>query len=299
MKPEVKAFFDEQTSTLTYVVWDASTRDALVIDPVLDFDPGGAFTWTRSVDEVSAFLRDNELSLRWVLETHAHADHLSGSQILRRRFGAGVVIGERIVEVQETFKNVFDLGADFATDGSQFDRLVADGETLGAGSLRVEVIATPGHTPACVSYRIGDTVFTGDALFMDDYGTGRTDFPKGSASDLWESVQRLYRLPDETRVFVGHDYKPGGRELRWETTIGISKKNNPQLKADTSRDEFVRFRNERDAKLSPPKLLFPSVQVNVNAGRLPAARNNGIRYLSAPLNFARAADELGEPIVAA
>jgi glyoxylase-like metal-dependent hydrolase (beta-lactamase superfamily II) len=299
MKPEVKAFFDERTSTLTYVVWDQATRDALVIDPVLDFDAAGAFTWTESVDAVSAFLREQELRLRWVLETHAHADHLSGSQILRRRFDAGVAIGQRITEVQETFKNVFDLGPSFATDGSQFDRLLVDGETLHAGSLEVEVVATPGHTPACVSYRIGDAVFTGDALFMDDYGTGRTDFPKGSAADLYESVQRLYRLPDETRVFVGHDYKPGGRELRWETSIGASKRNNPQLRAETTRDEFVRFRNERDAKLSAPKLLFPSVQVNVNAGRLPPARENGIRYLAAPLNLARKTDELGEPVAAA
>lgn len=296
MKPEVKAFFDARTFTVTFVAWDAATRDAVVIDPVLDYEPVGSYTWTESVDAVTEFVRQQGLRVHWALETHAHADHLSASQILRRRLDAKVVIGERIAEVQETFKVVFDLGAGFATDGSQFDRLVKDGETFHAGSLAIEVIATPGHTPACVSYKIGDAVFTGDALFMDDYGTGRTDFPKGSAEDLYDSVQRLYQLPDSTRVFVGHDYQPGGREVRWETTIGVSKRDNPQLKASTPRDDFVRFRRERDSGLAAPKLLFQSVQVNVNAGRLPESHENGIRYLNVPLNFLRKADELGEPL---
>lgn len=296
MKPEVKAFFDERTFTVTFVAWDAATRDAVVIDPVLDYEPVGSYTWTESVDAVTEFVRQQGLRVHWALETHAHADHLSASQVLRRRLDSKVVIGERITEVQETFKVVFDLGAGFATDGSQFDRLVKDGETFHAGSLPIEVIATPGHTPACVSYKIGDAVFTGDALFMDDYGTGRTDFPKGSAEDLYDSVQRLYQLPDSTRVFVGHDYQPGGREVKWETTIGVSKRDNPQLKASTPRDEFVRFRRERDSGLAAPKLLFQSVQVNVNAGRLPEPHENGIRYLNVPLNFLRKANELGEPL---
>ncbi|MBX3125778.1 MAG: MBL fold metallo-hydrolase [Polyangiaceae bacterium] len=295
MKPEVQAFFDPRTSTLTYVVWDAATRDAVVIDAVLDYEPVGSYTWTESVDQVSAFAREKSLRVHYALETHAHADHLSGAQLLRRRFDARVVIGERIREVQEVFKNVFDLGPDFSTDGSQFDALVADGQVFHAGSLPIEVIATPGHTPACVSYRIGDAVFTGDALFMDDYGTGRTDFPKGSAEALYDSVQRLYALPDSTRVFVGHDYPAGRREVRWETSIGASKRSNPQLDGSTRREDFVRLRTERDKGLAAPKLLFPSVQVNVNAGRLPEPRSNGIRYLATPLNFLRKADELGEP----
>jgi glyoxylase-like metal-dependent hydrolase (beta-lactamase superfamily II) len=295
MKPEVKAFFDPRTSTLTYVVWDAATRDAVVIDPVLDYSPVGSYTWTESVDAVSGFVREAGLRVHHVLETHAHADHLSGSQLLRRRFDATIVIGERIREVQQTFQRVFELGLHFATDGSQFDRLVKDGETLRAGSLEVGVIATPGHTPACVTYRIGDAIFTGDVLFMDDYGTGRCDFPNGSAEAMYDSVRKLYELPDDTRVFVGHDYQPGGREVRWQTTIASSKSNNPQLNVRTTREEFVRFRKQRDAKLAAPNLLFQSVQVNVDAGRLPAPHANGIRYLALPLNFLRPADELGAP----
>jgi glyoxylase-like metal-dependent hydrolase (beta-lactamase superfamily II) len=295
MKPEVKAFFDPRTSTLTYVVWDAATLDAVVIDPVLDYSPIGSYTWTESVDAVSAFVREKGLCLHHVLETHAHADHLSGSQLLRRQFGATIVIGERIREVQHTFQRIFELGLHFATDGSQFDRLAKDGETLHAGSLEITVIATPGHTPACVTYRIGDAIFTGDVLFMDDYGTGRCDFPNGSAEAMYDSVRKLYELPDDTRVFVGHDYQPGGRELRWQTTIAASKRNNPQLNARTTRADFVSFRKQRDAKLAAPNLLFQSVQVNIDAGRLPAPHANSIRYLALPLNFLRPADELGAP----
>ncbi|MBE7485209.1 MAG: MBL fold metallo-hydrolase [Polyangiaceae bacterium] len=296
MKREVQAFFDQRTFTLSYVVWDEETRDAVVIDAVLDYEPVGSYTWTESVDQISTFVREKGLKLHYALETHAHADHLSGAQLLRRRFDARVVIGERIREVQEVFKNVFDLGPDFAVDGSQFDQLVKDGEVFHAGSLPIEVIATPGHTPGCVSYQIGDAVFTGDALFMEDYGTGRTDFPKGSAEALYDSIQKLYALPDSTRVFVGHDYLPNGRKVKWETTIGASKRLNVQLNAATSREEFVKMRTERDKGLAAPKLLFPSVQVNVNAGKLPEPRPNGIRYLATPLNFLRKADELGEPI---
>lgn len=223
----VQHFFDPATCTLTYVVRDPTTRDAVVIDPVLDFDPAGG---------------------------------------------------------------------DVALDGSQFDRLLKDGETLMAGSLAIAVISTPGHTPACVSYKLGDAVFTGDALFIEDYGTGRCDFPGGSAEALYDSVhERLYALLDETRVFVGHDYQPNGRPLRFESTVGAEKRGNVQLKEDTTRDQFVRFRRERDATLEPPRLLFPSVQVNVDAGRLPRPRANGRRYLQLPLNFLREADEVGAP----
>jgi len=294
---EIKAYYDEATYTLTYVVWDEATMDAVVIDPVLNYNPLGSQTSTESVDDVANFLNAQKLQLRAILETHAHADHLSGSQALKHRFNAPVVIGENITKVQETFKGIFQLGDGFRTDGSQFDKLIKDGETWWAGSLPIEAIATPGHTPACMTFKIEDAVFTGDALFMHDYGTGRTDFPKGSARDLYHSVHdRLYALPDETRVFVGHDYQPGQRELRYETTIGKSKRCNPQLRAETTEQEFVEFRNSRDASLAAPRLLFQSVQVNVNAGCLPKPQPNGVRYLTLPLNLFRPANERGEPL---
>lgn len=211
---KIQAFFDPNTFTLTYVVFDPASRDAIVIDPVLDYDPLASRTSTKSLDEVAAFLRQHELHVHYTLETHAHADHLSGSQWLKQHFGAKVAIGERIRDVQETFRTALDLGH-LATDGSQFDQLLADGDVLVAGTLRIATIATPGHTPACVTYRIDDALFTGDALFMPDYGTGRCDFPSGSADALYDSVMRLYALPDELRVFPGHDYQPGGRELAW------------------------------------------------------------------------------------
>jgi glyoxylase-like metal-dependent hydrolase (beta-lactamase superfamily II) len=292
----VEPFFDPSTFTLTYVVWDQATRDAIAIDPVLDYDAGAGTTATSSVDRVSEYIRRERLRLHHVLETHAHADHLSASQILRARFDARVAISERIREVQATFQEILDLPATFPIDGSQFDRLLADGDVVRAGSLDVGVMATPGHTPACVTYRIGDAIFTGDALFIEDYGTGRCDFPRGSAEALFDSIQRLYLLPDETRVFVGHDYQPGGREVRCMTTIGASKAHNPQLDARTPRDEFVATRRARDAGLPAPRLLFPSVQVNVDAGRLPPPHHNGRRYLVIPLNVLRAADDLGEPL---
>lgn len=291
----VEPFFDPRTFTLTFVVHDPATRDAIIIDPVLDYDPHVGATSTESVDKVSAYVRAQGLRVHLLLETHAHADHLSASQILRRRFDARVAISEGIREVQAAFKSIFDLPAEFATDGSQFDRLVVDGETVTAGSLTIDVIATPGHTPACVTFKLGDVVFTGDALFIEDYGTGRCDFPSGSAEDLYDSIQRLYALPDATRVFVGHDYQPGGRAVRWETTIGASKAKNPQLDGHTSKAVFVAARKARDATLAAPRLLFPSVQVNVNAGHLPAPHANGQRYLVVPLNVLRPADDLGEP----
>jgi glyoxylase-like metal-dependent hydrolase (beta-lactamase superfamily II) len=292
---KVQEFFDPHTFTLTFVVYDEATHDALVIDPVLDYEPGPSQTSTTSVDVVSRFIERENLRLHYVLETHAHADHLSGSQLLKQRHGAKVAIGARITEVQATFQALFDLGPEFRADGSQFDRLLADGEVLSAGSLAVRVIATPGHTPACVSYLVGDALFTGDALFIEDYGTGRCDFPRGSADDLYQSVQKLYALPDATRVFVGHDYQPQGRPLRFETTLGASKRANVQLRAETSREEFVTFRKARDATLAAPRLLLPSVQVNINAGLLPRARANGRRYLSVPVNLFHPTDDVGNP----
>jgi len=295
-EPEVKAFFDDNTFTLTYVVYDAETKDAVVIDPVLDFNPASAQTSTERVDELTEFLKTTGLKLHYVLETHAHADHLSSSQLLKERFDAPVAIGARIVEVQETFKGLLQLADDVPIDGSQFDHLIKDGETLEAGALRIEAISTPGHTPACLSFKIGELVFVGDAIFIEDYGTGRCDFPRGDASALYRSVkERLYTLPDSTRIFVGHDYMPQGRALRYETTIGKSKKSNIWLDGTTPHDEFVERRQKRDKTLAPPRLIFQAVQVNADAGRLPRPRANGHRYFNIPLNLFGPTDDIGNP----
>ena len=294
---EIKAFFDEPTFTLTFVVWDEATKDAVVIDSVLNYNPLSSQTSTDSLDELSNYVRQNGLRVHYALETHAHADHLSGAQMLKKRFDAKTAIGASITAVQEVFKGVFDLGDDFATDGRQFDKLINDGETLQAGSLEVKAIGTPGHTPACLSYLIGDALFTGDALFMHDYGTGRTDFPKGSAKDLYASIhERLYELPDETRVFPGHDYMPGGRAVAWETTIGKSKAENPHLRADTSLEEFVGLREERNAALDAPRLLFQSVQFNINGGQFWQPGSTGIRYFKLPVNMRQETDDIGDPV---
>ncbi len=283
---QIKAFYDSRTFTVSYVVHDPVTRDAVIIDPVLDYDPASSKVWSESVDQIADFVRNQDLKIHYILETHAHADHLSGSQLLKKHFPeARVAIGERITLVQETFKKVFDLPEDFPTDGRQFDRLLKDGETLEAGSVKIEVMFTPGHTPACVTYKIGDAIFTGDTLFMPDMGTGRCDFPAGSATDLYQSItRRIYSLPDATRVFVGHDYQPGGREVAWETTVGAEKAGNIQLKSGTSEAEFVQFRANRDKQLAAPKLLFQSVQVNIDAGRLPKPNDECRRYLKIPIN---------------
>lgn len=294
-QPIIEVFFDEPTFTLTYLVYDEASKDAVIIDPVLDYDPLASQTGVDGARQLVERVKALGVKVHYVLETHAHADHLSSSQWLKDQLGAHIAIGERITTVQQTFKALFDLPEEFATDGSQFDRLLADGETLEAGTLRIGVIATPGHTPACVTYHIADALFTGDALFMDDYGTGRCDFPRGSSTQMYDSVRKLYELPDDTRVFVGHDYQPGGREVRWETTIGKSKANNPQLRAETTKEEFVAFRDARDATLAPPRLIFQSVQVNIDAGRLPAPHANGTRYLRLPLNLFGPTDDLGEP----
>ncbi len=285
MRPKVKEFFDKATWTLTYVVFDSTTKDAVILDPVWDYDPGSSKMSTTSVDRVLEFVQKNELKVHYILETHAHADHVSGSQVLKSKLkGAKIGIGARITDVQRVFKTVFNLSPEFRTDGHQFDLLLEEGVPLRAGSLDVETIFTPGHTPACASYVIGDAVFTGDALFMPDYGTGRCDFPAGSSEDLFHSVhEKLYQLPDSYRVFVGHDYMPGGRALAFESTIEEEKKNNIQLKAETTKDQFVEFRNKRDKTLAAPRLLLPSVQVNIDAGSLPKAETNGTRYLKIPI----------------
>jgi glyoxylase-like metal-dependent hydrolase (beta-lactamase superfamily II) len=285
---EIKTFFDERTSTLTYVVYDPSSLDAVVIDPVMDFDPAGGGISRQSVTKVVDFLNEHHLKLHYVLETHAHADHLSGSQLLKEACpNVKVAVGRRITEVQSTFRDVFALGQGFPVDGRQFDRLLDDGEVLEAGTIQLRTLFTPGHTPACASYLIEDALFTGDAIFMPDSGVGRCDFPGGSATTLFSSVQqRIYQLPDETRIFVGHDYQPGGRELRYQTTVGEQKRTNVALKESTSQVDFVTFREKRDATLPAPKLLFQSVQVNIDAGHLPEPVG-GIRYLKMPLDAFR------------
>jgi glyoxylase-like metal-dependent hydrolase (beta-lactamase superfamily II) len=293
---QIETFFDPRTSSLTHVVFDPATRDAVVIDPVLDYEPVGSKVFAESLAPVIACLRRHDLTLHFILETHAHADHLSGSQLLRRDFpGARLAIGAGIVEVQRIFKNVFALGEEVRGDGGQFDHLIAAGEQLRAGSLTITAIPTPGHTPACLSYHIGDAVFTGDALFMPDYGTGRCDFPRGSAEALHHSVTaRLYALPDETRVFVGHDYMPDGRALAYESTIGAERRGNIQLPDDRSAAEFVAFRQARDATLAAPKLLYPSLQVNIRAGHLPEpARPGATAHLKIPFRLKQPIDGLG------
>ena len=281
---KIQHFFDNDTFTLTYVVWDEQSKDGVIIDPVLDYNPNsGKFSY-KSADLHLDFIKKNELKIHYILETHAHADHLSSSVYLKQKLpGAKVAIGAPIKLVQEVFKGVFNM-KDLKTDGSQFDHLLEDNEVVKAGSLSFKVIYTPGHTPACASYLFGENVFTGDALFMPDYGTGRCDFPKGSAEDLYKSIsQKLYLLPDSTKYFTGHDYLPNGRELKFQSTIGESKKSNIRLTGSTSKEDFVKFRRERDATLEAPRLLLPSIQVNIAAGHLPEAEDNGMRYLKLPI----------------
>lgn len=284
-KIQIQHFFDPATSTLTYVVHDPKTLDAVVIDPVWDYDPAASKLSTKSMDQVVAYIKENKLTPHYVMETHAHADHLSSSQLFKNIFpGIKVAIGERITEVQKIFKPVFNMPKDFNVFGADFDVLLKEGETLAAGSLKIKTFFTPGHTPACASYLIDDALFTGDAVFMPDSGTGRCDFPAGSAESLYDSVHgKIYNLPDSTRVFVGHDYQPNGRELKFETSVAEQKEKNIQLKAHTSKAEFVEFRTKRDATLSAPKLLLPSIQINIRAGHLPPPEDNGTSYIKLPL----------------
>lgn len=297
-KPRVAAFFDPNTWTVTYVVFDERTHDALIIDPVLDYDPLASQTSTTSADQVIGFVDEQGLHVKAVLETHAHADHLTASRCLAHHYQVPVGIGRDIGLVQATFVPVFGLFGLVKTDGSQFDRLLEPDKVYQFGSLELRALNTKGHTPACMSYLIGDAVFTGDALFMHDYGTGRTDFPAGSAEALYHSVHEvLYSLPDDTRVFVGHDYQPGGREPAWESTIGKQKAENVQLNSATSREDFVKFRNARDRTLSPPRLLYQSIQVNAYGGYLPPENASGVRHLRLPINRSQPTDDRGAPLV--
>jgi len=283
---EIRGLYENATSTVTYVVWHKSSKDAIVIDPVWDFDPQGGILTEVSYKLVKDLINKEGLKLHYVLETHAHADHISSSQLFKRDFPkVKVAIGERIREVQKTFRDIFNLGVDFPIDGSQFDQLLKDGEQFRAGELKIDVIALPGHTPACIAYKIENNLFVGDAIFMPDQGTGRCDFPAGSAEALFQSVgQKLYRLSDDTKIFVGHDYQPGGRAVAFETTVGQEKSANIQLKSHTSKEEFLKFRTERDKTLAAPRLLFPSVLVNIAAGHLPTAESNGKVYFKIPIS---------------
>ena len=281
--PEIRAFFDEPTNTVTYLVWDARTRQAAVIDPVLDYDPATGEADTRSVQAVLAEADRLGLQVVWALETHAHADHLSGAPFIKARTGAAIGIGEHIRDVQRIFRPIFNA-TDLQTDGSDFDHLFADGERFAIGDLEAEVLHTPGHTPADVSYRIGDAVFVGDTLFMPDYGTARADFPGGDARQLYRSIRRLLSLPAETRLFMCHDYKAPGRDTyAWETTVEAQRTGNVHVREGVSEDDYVAMRTARDETLSAPKLLLPSIQVNIRAGRFPPAQANGVSYLMIPV----------------
>lgn len=285
MSLEVSSFLHQPSSTYSYVAWDTVTRHAAVIDPALDFDTADGLTGNAFAQDIADFIRRENLAPLWILETHAHADHLSAAPFLKTLFpDANVAIGRGITEVQACFKQLFNLEPEFATDGSQFDRLLADGEALPLGELEIRALATPGHTSDSLTYVIADAAFTGDSIFMPDMGTARCDFPGGDAQTLYQSIQKLFALPDDTKLHVCHDYAPGGREHRNVTTVGEQKARNIHVGGGRTEAEFVKLRRERDATLPAPKLLYPSVQVNIRAGQLPPAENNGIAYLKIPLN---------------
>jgi glyoxylase-like metal-dependent hydrolase (beta-lactamase superfamily II) len=282
---EIRAFFDESTNTVSYLVADPAARQAAVIDPVLDYDHRSGKASVASAERVLDAARQAGWTIAWILETHAHADHLSAAPYIKRRTGAPVAIGEHIRDVQAIFRPVFNLDGS-AIDGSEFDRLLRDGDTLPLGNLTVRVLHTPGHTPACVCYQIEDAVFVGDTLFMPDYGTARADFPGGSARTLYQSIRRLLALPAATRLFMCHDYKAPGRDgYAWETTVAEERARNVHIRDGVSEAEFVAMRERRDATLATPALLLPSIQVNIRAGRLPTAEANGVRYLKIPISL--------------
>lgn len=284
-KLNIQSFFDNATNTITYVISDLASRQAAVIDPVLDFDPNAGTLSAQSADTIITFLDDHNLSLEWILETHAHADHITASHYLKEKRGGQIGIGEHIKKVQSTFKKTFNLNGDLPCDGSQFDHLFEDGEMIKLGHLSIEVMHTPGHTPACVSYKVEDAIFVGDTLFMPDYGTARADFPSGSARTLYQSIQRILSLPDSTRIFVGHDYLNEKRDVyQWETSVLQEKCHNIHLRNGTSEQDFVDLRNTRDASLPVPRLLLPAIQINIRAGHLPKEESNGVSYLKIPIS---------------
>lgn len=285
MSPEVKAFFDEATNTVSYVVRDPMSEKAAIIDSVLDFDYASGHTDTSSADEIIAWVKEQGFEIEWILETHVHADHLSAAPYIQEHVGGKIGIGEKIKVVQNTFGKVFNEGTRFQRDGSQFDKLFGQGDSFHIGQLRGDVLHTPGHTPACLTYVIGDAAFVGDTLFMPDFGTARCDFPGGSAETLFESVQKILALPDETRIFVGHDYKAPGRDVyAWETTVGEQKAKNIHIGGGNAKDSFIKMRTDRDATLAMPRLIVPSLQVNMRAGNMPEPEDDGSVYLKVPIN---------------
>lgn len=285
MNPEIKTFFDEATFTATHVVWDPATKQTAIVDSVKDYDPKSGRTKTTSADAVIDFVKSQDLTVAWILETHVHADHLTAAPYLQDKLGGKTAIGARINAVQGVFKKIFNAEEDFATDGRQFDKLLDDGETFKIGDLEARVIHTPGHTPACSTYVIGDAAFVGDTLFMPDYGTARCDFPGGDARTLYKSIQKILALPPQTRIFLCHDYKAPGRDkFVWETTVADEKAKNIHVHDGISEDDFVKMRTERDKTLDMPVLILPSVQVNMRAGAMPPAEDNGVRYLKIPVD---------------
>ena len=282
--PIVKSFFDPATFTISYIVIDPDSSAAAIIDTVLDYDPDSGRTSTLSADKIIDYVKGNDLQIGWILETHAHADHLSAAPYIQSKLGGKIAIGAHIPDIQNVFAKIFNL-LDLTPDGSVFDHLFEDEDRFQIGGVEARIIYTPGHTRACISYLIGDAVFVGDTLFMPDYGSARCDFPGGDAGTLFDSVQKLYQLPDRTRMFLCHDYLAEGRnEHVWETTVGAQKAGNIHLSASTKRDAFIKLRNDRDAKLSMPRLIIPAIQVNIRAGKLPKPEDNGIAYLKVPLN---------------
>lgn len=283
--PQVKAFFDEPTFTVSYVVSDAASKSAAIIDSVWNFDQASGRTSSEAADAIVAYVENEGLSVEWILETHAHADHLSAAPYLQEKLGGKLAIGREIVTVQGVFGKIFNEGTEFARDGSQFDRLLDDGDTLMVGEIPLVALHVPGHTPADMAYVVGDALFTGDTMFMPDYGSARADFPGGDARQLYRSVRRLMKLPDATRVFLCHDYKaPNRDDYVWETTMLAERTSNVHLHDAVSEDAFVEMRTQRDATLAMPKLILPSLQVNIRAGHLPPPEDNGVRYLKLPLN---------------
>ena len=284
MNPDIRTFFDEATFTATHVVWDPETKRAAIIDSVHDYDPKSGRTDTASADDVIDFVQQEGLGVDWILETHVHADHLTAAPYLQEKLGGRIGIGAKVAVVQGVFKSVFNAEDAFATDGRQFDRLFEDGEQFQIGNLTVDVMHTPGHTPACVTYVVGDAAFVGDTLFMPDFGTARCDFPGGDARQLYQSIKRILALPPETRLFLCHDYGPGGRAYEWVTSVAAQREKNIHVNDSVDEDGFVAMRTERDKQLSMPVLILPSVQVNMRAGVMPPPEANGISYLKLPVD---------------
>jgi glyoxylase-like metal-dependent hydrolase (beta-lactamase superfamily II) len=283
VRPEVKGFFDPQTNTISYVVKDPNSKACAVVDSVMDIDYAAGRITFEHADEIIDYVKQNDLEVAWLIETHVHADHLSAAPYIQEKLGGKIGIGDKITVVQETFGKVFNEGTEFQRDGSQFDRLFSEGDTYEIGTMSAFVIHTPGHTPACMTHVIGDAAFVGDTLFMPDGGSARADFPGGDAGTLYDSIQKLLALPDDMRLFMCHDYAPGGREIKWETTVGEEKVHNIHVGGGKTKEEFVKFRTERDAQLAMPRLIIPSLQVNMRAGEVPTDEH-GDKMLKVPVN---------------